>query len=86
MLNNPCINRVPKNPKHFLTEEAEKGNWQVGCPQGPSPAPTAIGQNMPRGQAVRRSPSPIRLRPDSEHSLFLNDDDAGDDDNDSEED
>lgn len=80
MLNNPCINRVPKNPKHFLTEEAEKGNWQMGCPQGLSQARITIDQNMPRGRGVRRTQRPVRLNPDSEHSLKY-DDDGSDDDN-----
>lgn len=78
MLNNPCINRVPQNPKRFLTEEAEKGNWQMGCPQGLSRA------SIPRGGGVKKTQKAIRLSPDSEHSLFKDDAADSDDDKDNE--
>ena len=54
----------------------------MGCPQGLSQARITIDQNMPRGREVRRTQRPVRLSPDSEHSLKYddndNDDDSGD--------
>lgn len=81
MLNNPCKKRVPKNRKHFLTEEAEKGNWQVGCPQGLFQAHVTTDQNMARAREVRRTQRPVRLSLDSEQSLKYDDDSDDDKDN-----